>query len=232
MCPYVRARRVQKPAHFNAGRVSDMTSRSARIRSYALCTAAASLLLLAACENRAQKPKVAALWPIGAAHAQQTDNVVPPAAITGRMAPLDEAFAHVAASNDLAQIEAARLALKAARSEDVRDFAQRVMRAHTQAGEQLRRIVAPRGLKLPAAPTGRHADMVTKLSGLAARDLEDAFLQRFGLDAHKEAISLFERHVAEGKNPELKRHAQDMLPVLREHMAAAHKLIHAAAAAR
>jgi len=209
-----------------------MTSRSARIRSYTLCTAAASFLLLAACDNSEKKPKDSERWPIGAAHAQQTDNVVPPAAITGRMAPLDEAFALVAASNDLAQIEAARLALKAARSEDVRDFAQRVMRGHTQANEQLRRIVAPRGLKLPPAPTGRHADMVTKLSGLAARDLEDAFLQRFGLDAHKEAISLFERHVAEGKNPELKRHAHDMLPVLREQMAAAHKLIHAAAAAR
>jgi putative membrane protein len=209
-----------------------MTSRTARIHSFIVCAAVISVVLLGACENREQKPKVAALSPIGAAHAQQVDTVVPPAAITGAMASVDEAFALFAASSSLAQIEAARFALKAARSDDVRDYAQRVMREHTHAGEQLRRIVVPRGLKLPSAPTGRHADMVTKLSGVAARDLEEAFLQRFGLDAHKEAIALFERHAAEGRSPEVQRHAQDMLPVLRELMAAAHKLIHAAAAAR
>ena len=192
----------------------------------ALCAA------LGACENREQKPKVAALTLIGAAHAQQTDTVLSPAAVTSKMAPVDEAFALVAASSSFAQIEAARLASKATRSDDVRDYAQRVMREHTRAAGELRRIVAPRGLTLPAGPTGRHADMVTKLSGLAPGDLESAYLQRFGLDAHKEAIALFERHAAEARSPELKRYAQDMLPALREHMAAAHKLIHAAAAAR
>lgn len=173
-----------------------------------------------------------ALCATSAVHAQQSDLVVPPAAIVGAMAAVDEAFALYAASSGLAQVEGANLVLKRTRNGDVRDFAQRIVRDHTQAANDLRRIVTPRGLKLPPTATGRHADMVTKLSGVAAPDIDDAFLLRFGVDAHKETIALFERHAAEGTDPALKRYAQQTLPALRDHLAAAQKLIHAAGATR
>lgn len=194
----------------------------------------ATLAFLSGCENREQKPKVAPPWYalVNTAHAQQADQVVPPMALTGSMAPVDEAFALFAASSNLAQMEGARLVLKSTRNTDVRDYAQRILRDHTQSGEHLRRIVVPRGVKMPPTPTGRHADMVTKLAGVASAERDDAFLLRFGVDAHKETIVLFERHVSDGKDPELMRYAQQMLAMLREHQAAAHKLIHAAAGAR
>lgn len=164
---------------------------------------------------------------IGTVAAQQVDLVVPPAAISGRLAPVDEAFALYAASSGMAALEGARLVLKTTRRSEVAEYAQRLQRDHAKALEELRRIVAPRGPKLPAMPTGRHADMVTKLSGVAPPDRDDAFLQRFGVDAHKETITLAERHLTEGQDAELKRYAREMLPMLREHAAAAHKLIHA-----
>jgi putative membrane protein len=164
------------------------------------------------------------------AHAQQTDRVVSPAAVTGAIQPVDETFALYAASSGAAQVEGARLVLKTTRNDAVRDYAQRLLRDHTQAAEQLRRLVSARGVKLSPVATGRHADMVTTLAGVTPRDLDGAFLQRFGLDAHKETIALFERHANEGKDPELRRYAQQSLATLREHMAAAHKLIHAGSA--
>jgi putative membrane protein len=191
--------------------------------------------MLGACDSRERNPKLepfARLSPLGVASAQQTDLVVPPAAISGAIAPVDEAFALFAASTGLAEIEGARLVLKVSKRSEVRDYAQKLMREHEKAMQDLRRIVTPRGLKLPPAPTGRHADMVTKLTGVATNDLDDAFLLRFGVDAHKEAIALYERHAKEGQDTELRRHAQQMLPMLREHMAAAQTLIHAAASAR
>jgi putative membrane protein len=189
------------------------------------------LLAFAACDPRQQKPKVGfELIPVAAA--QQTDLVVPPAAVTGAMQPVDEAFALFAASNGLAEIDGARLVLKSSRNAEVRKYAETVVREHSRGAEELKRIVGPRGLGLPAAPTGRHADMVTKLSGVGASDIDDAFLRRFGIDAHKETISLFERHVIDGKDPQLKRYAQQTLPTLREHMAAAEKLLHGASSSR
>jgi putative membrane protein len=174
----------------------------------------------------------AALIAAWAVHAQQADRVVPPASMSGAMAPADETFALTASSAGLAQIEGARLVLKKVQRSDVREFAQATLRAHSQALDELRRIVAARGSKLASTATGRHADMVTKLSGLAMPDLEDAFVQRFGVDAHKELVALYERHAKEGQDPALRKHALIVLESLRERMAAAQKLVHAAAGAR
>lgn len=113
--------------------------------------------LVAGCDVREQKPKVAVFgtlgW-IGVASAQQADAVVPPAAIAGAMAPVDEAFTLFIASSSLAEVEGARILLKNSKNEDVRDFAQKMARDHTRMTEDLKRIVAPRGLTLPSAPTG------------------------------------------------------------------------------
>lgn len=181
-------------------------------------------------EEEARRPKVSSWSPIPAVFAQEADRVVPPAAIAGAMNPVDEAFAMFIASTGAAEIEGARLVLKTSRNAGVIEFAQKLIRDHTGAGEALGRIASSRGLKLSAAPSGRHADMVTKLAGVAPAERDDAFIQRFGIDAHKEAIAVTERHLREGKDAELKRYAGDILVSLKEHMSAAHKLAYAAAA--
>lgn len=165
-------------------------------------------------------------------HAQQNDLVVSPAAPSGAMDKVDATFALYAASSNLAQIEAARRVMGATRGTDVRDFAQRVSRDHSRAEARLRKLVVPRGVDLPAAPTGRHADLVTKLAGVPAANADEAYLMRFGVDAHKDAITLFERHAAEGRDPALTAYARDLLPMLREHLATAGKLLDASGRAR
>jgi putative membrane protein len=182
--------------------------------------------------SRAVLVAAAALQVTGLAGAQQADRVVPPATSSSALAPVDEAFALFAASSGLAEIEGAELVLKTTQRPEVREYAQKLAREHRKSLDELRRVVAPRGLKIPPAATGRHADMITKLAGVAVNDRDDAFLVRFGVDAHKETIALFERHTTEGRDAELKRYAQQTLTTLREHMAAAQKLIHAQSTAR
>ena len=198
------------------------------------CAVLAAIAATAACDNSPQKPKTSAM-PfdiVPAAAAQTTDLVVPPAAISGAMQPVDEAFALFAASSGLAEVEASRLVLKTEKRSEIRGYAERMAKEHGRSVDDLRKIVAPKGLTLPAGPTGRHLDMVTKLSGVRAQDVGDAFVQRFGIDAHKEAIALFERHVIDGKDPQLRKFAEQMLAALREHMSTAQKLVNAAAAGR
>ena len=210
---------------------------AALVASGAKVAALALAAAFAGCDaQQPQKPKtastVAGFELIRSAAAQTTDLVVPPAAISGAMQPVDEAFALFAASSGLAEVEGARLVLKSSKSSEVRSFAEMMAREHGRSADELRKIVAPRGLALPPGPTGRHLDMVTKLSGVRPQDIDDAFVRRFGIDAHKEAIALFERHVIEGKDPQLKRYAEQTLASLREHLAAAQKLLHASTAAR
>lgn len=213
------------------------TNRARRTFAAAACRACAvlaALAVVAGCDERQQKPKTSggSFGVIASAAAQTTDLVVPPATVSGAMQPIDEAFALFAASSGLAEVEAARLVLKTEKRNEIRSFAERMAKEHGRGVEELRRIVAPRGLNLPAGATGRHLDMVTKLSGVREQDRGDAFVQRFGVDAHKEAIALYERHAIDGKDPQLKKYATDTLPALRDHMSAAQKLVNAAAAGR
>lgn len=194
-----------------------------------------ALAVVGGCDTREKRPKTGESSPIslvGTAMAQEADRVVPPGAVSGTISKVDETFALYAASSGLAEIEGAQLVLKSTARAEVRNYAQKLVREHGKAMDELRRIVGARGLKLPPEPTGRHADMVTKLTGLTPTDRDEAFLLRFGVDAHKETIALFERHASEGEDPELKRYARQVLPSLREHMAEAQKLIHAAGATR
>src|SRR5687767_328368 len=74
-----------------------------------------AIAALAACDAREPKPKVDGaldLRLIASAWAQQVDQVVPPSAVKGVLAPIDEAFVLFAISNGLAGIEAARLVIK------------------------------------------------------------------------------------------------------------------------
>lgn len=207
--------------------------RATAARAAGRACAVLAALAATACDTRELKPKTQlSLGIVAPAAAQTTDLVVPPAAITGAMQPVDEAFALFAASSGLAEVEAARLVLKGSPRPEIRAYAERIAKEHGRSAEELRRIVAPKGLTLPAGPTGRHLDMITKLSGVRPQDLGDAFVQRFGVDAHKEAIALFERHVIDGKDAQLKRYAEQLLPTLREHMASAQKIVNAAAAGR
>lgn len=208
-------------------------ARMRRLRRALAATGALSALVLAgACDTRQQKPKTTSFDLIPAAFAQTTDLVVPPTSISGTMQPVDEAFALFAASSGLAEVEAASLVLKGNPRPEIRAYVERIAKEHRRSVDELRKVVAARGLNLPSAPTGRHLDMITKLSGVRAQDAGDAFMQRFGVDAHKEAIALFERHVVDGRDPQLKKYAEQTLPALREHLSAAQKIVSGPAAGR
>jgi putative membrane protein len=199
--------------------------RSSAAAYVAICTLGAGIML-GACDTQ-QQPRITLPQIISSAAAQQADLVVPPSAITGKMEPIDEAFASFAASFGLAQIEASRIVLKTTRESGVRDYALRIGRDHARSHDELKRIASERGYRLPGAPTGRHLDMVTKLIGVAPQDMDDAFLRRFGLDAHKEALSLFEAQVSKSRDPAVKQHAEQTLTMLRDHMTSAQQLVHA-----
>ena len=142
-----------------------------------------------------------------AARAQQADLVVPPAAVSGTIAAVDETFAQFAASMSLAQIEAAGLVLKKGSRADARELAQNIASVHTQALGELRRIAAARGLKLPAgadrAPRG-HGHEALGRGGTRPRGCVRAAL-RSGRPQGSDLV--YERQATEGQDAALRRHA-------------------------
>lgn len=163
-----------------------------------------------------------------AAQAQTT--MPPPVAVTtappasaARFDPLnrrDRNFIEEAAQGGMAEIEHAKLAAQRASHPQVKQFAQRMVADHTQAGDELKTIAGARGVTPPLTidrKQQREKDKLGKLSGNAF----DREYMKHMVDAHKRTVSLFEKQAKSGKDGDLKSFAIKTLPTLKEHLALA-----------
>ena len=107
----------------------------------------------------------------------------------------------------------------------VRDFAQRMIKDHTQAGKQLQATLKQAKLKItpPKKLDAAHRQLMQQLksdkSGQVAGDYANMQLQ-----AHQEAVALFRNYAQNGDNAQLKQFAQQTLPTLQEHLQMAQQL--------
>jgi predicted outer membrane protein len=62
------------------------------------------------------------------------------------------------------------------------------------------------------------------LKPLKGKGFDQAYIQKVGLEGHKQTIAAFEKEIAEGQNADLKKAAQKALPTIKEHYQRAQQL--------
>ncbi len=142
----------------------------------------------------------------------------------GKLSAHDRDFLMKAAQGGMLEVEAARLAMDRAASNDVKTFAQTLMQDHTAANEKLQRIAAEKGVDLPKQLDAKHKADIDRLSKLNGEAFDRAFLQHMGLRDHKKDISEFEAEAKHGKDAVVKGFAEETLPTLRKHLSMAEKI--------
>jgi putative membrane protein len=135
----------------------------------------------------------------------------------------DREFVQEAASGGMAEVQAAQLAQQRASSQQVKDFASRMITDHTQANTELQQIAQQQNITLPSQPTGKDAAGAKKLSSLNGRAFEEAYLQD-QLSDHQQVVALFRKEATSGQDPALKAFAQKTLPILQQHLQMAQAL--------
>ena len=135
----------------------------------------------------------------------------------------DRKFLMDAAQGGLLEVEAGRLALERASSEQVRQFAQQLVKDHTDANEKLMQIAQDKGIELPKQLDAKHKQQLDKLSKLQGEEFDRAFIAQMGHKDHKKDIQAFEKQARQGKDAELKSFAEETLPVLQKHLSMAQK---------
>lgn len=133
----------------------------------------------------------------------------------------DMKFAQEAAMDSMTEVEAGKLALSLSRDNGVQQFGQTIVTDHSEANTKLARIAQTKNLSLPTALDSEHQAMIDKLK--ASKDFNDDFSDMMKKD-HDKAVSLFEKQAKSGKDADLRAFAQDTLPTLRAHLAAAKRL--------
>jgi putative membrane protein len=133
------------------------------------------------------------------------------------ISPTTPDFVKQAAISDLFEIESSKLAVQKAEG-PAKDFANQMITEHTKTSTELKSAVAndPKN-PIPAAMDEAHQERITKLSGLNGAEFTEEYVE-MQVDAHQNAVSLFERYAKGGDSESLKAWAGKTLPSLQHHL--------------
>ncbi len=132
-------------------------------------------------------------------------------------APTDPSmFTALAASGNLFELESSRNALERVQSQEVHDFARMMVEDHHHSLERLQQAAAQEGWEMPAEMSEIDRQKFEMLGGQNADNFEAQYVQA-QIEAHNEAVSLYQSYVADGPEGPLRTYAQETLPVLEQH---------------
>ena len=131
-------------------------------------------------------------------------------------------FVKTAAISDMFEIESSKLAEQKSDAAS-KKFAAKMIADHSKTSAELKQIAPKAKAEIPAALDSAHQSKMDTLKGLSGADFDRQYDQ-MQVEAHENAVSLFERYAQGGDNSALKAFAQKHLPHLRGHLKMAKEL--------
>lgn len=134
------------------------------------------------------------------------------------ISPTTEDFVKEAATSDMMEIEAAKIAQQKGNA-DEKKFADQMIADHTKTSTELKAMVGGGTVKaeIPAGLDDSAKKKLAKLQDAKAEDFAGEY-DPMQVSAHKDAVSLFERYAKGGDNAKLKDWAGTTLPHLQHHL--------------
>jgi putative membrane protein len=134
------------------------------------------------------------------------------------IAPTTADFVKEAATSDMTEIAAAKIALEKGNAAE-KQFADQMVTDHTKTTTELKALVTSGDVKatLPTALDSSSQKKIDKLKNTKPENFASEY-DPMQVGAHKDAVSLFERYAKGGENPKLKDWAGKTLPHLQHHL--------------
>jgi putative membrane protein len=141
------------------------------------------------------------------------------------ISPSTADFVSQAAISDMFEIQSSQLAVERAPDEPTKAFARQMVTAHEKTTSELKAFVAAGTVQAtpPSAMDDAHTTLLADLQKLSGEDFAEEY-RADQVEAHEDAVSLFERYANGGDNPALKEWAGKTLPELRHHLEMAEAL--------
>ena len=140
------------------------------------------------------------------------------------IAPTTADFVKEVAISDMFEIESNKLAQDKGNASE-KPFAAMMVTDHTKTSTELKALVSSGKVKaeIPASLDSAHQSKLDKLKDAKGADFTSDF-NSYQVDAHKDAVNLFERYAKGGDNADLKNWAGKTLPALKHHLEMAQNL--------
>jgi putative membrane protein len=131
-------------------------------------------------------------------------------------------FVTKVAISDMFEIQTGKLAAQKGNAE-VKSFGQRMVKDHTKTSQELKSMLGKSKVKVPTALDAEHRAKLGKLEKLSGDQFNSNYAS-MQVEAHQEAVKLFETYSSSGDDAELKAWAAKTLPTLKDHLEHARKL--------
>lgn len=134
------------------------------------------------------------------------------------VAHVDAAFMKNAAEAGLAEVQAGQAAASKASNTQVKSFAQQMVDDHSKANDELKSLAASKGVTLPTEPSMAQKAKLKLLQGTDGAKFDQRYSESFGVKAHEDTVSLFQKEAQKAKDPDVKAWAEKTLPTLQHHL--------------
>jgi putative membrane protein len=140
------------------------------------------------------------------------------------VAPTTADFVREVAISDMFELQSNKLGEQKGTAAQ-KSFASMMIADHTKTSNELKAMVTGGKVKaqLPTALDSAHQSKLDKLGGMNGNDFASNFTT-MQIDAHEDAVNLFERYSKGGDDPALKDWAGKTLPALQHHLEMARNL--------
>jgi putative membrane protein len=130
----------------------------------------------------------------------------------------DQAFVTKAMEGGMAEIELGKLAADKSQSQDVKQFAQKMVNDHSQMGDKWFKPVAKEiGVSEPKGPSKKDKKLIEKLQGLSGQQFDTEYIQAMVKD-HKEDLKEFQSESEAAQDPNVKQIAEQGSKVISQHL--------------
>ncbi|MBF6615945.1 MAG: DUF4142 domain-containing protein [Candidimonas sp.] len=136
----------------------------------------------------------------------------------------DANFLENAIQGSHAEVEGSQLALEKTSSQDVKDFAQMMIKDHQMMAKEASGLAQEKGMTPPDGPSAMQVTEITALKALSGGAFDAMYVNRIGVASHEATVNMFEKASKGAQDPDVKALATKALPKLKEHLEMARAL--------
>jgi putative membrane protein len=136
---------------------------------------------------------------------------------TGKLARKERSFMEKAARDNLAEVEAGKLAASKASSDSVKKFAEQMVQDHGKAVDELKSIAMSKGVDLPDATDRKHPRMEKGLEKKSGAEFDRTYMNDM-VKEHQKDLKEFQKAAKEARDPEVKAYAEKGANMVRGHL--------------
>ncbi|MDX2232750.1 MAG: DUF4142 domain-containing protein [Leptolyngbyaceae cyanobacterium bins.349] len=142
----------------------------------------------------------------------------------GQLNASDRQFMVRAAQSDMTEIMTSQMALQRASSNQVKSYAQMMIKHHTTSSNQLKPLAQQKGVTLPTDIGVDNKALVNQLSKLNGKAFDQAYMAG-QVQSHTKTEAEYRRQLKEGQDADVKAFASRFLPVVAEHRQMAQNMV-------